>query len=372
MADYYNILGVDQNASKDEIKRAYRKIAMKYHPDKNPGDKVSEEKFKEAANAYNVLSDSEKKSKYDQFGEAGLKGGFGGAGGGMDMNDIFSHFGDIFGNSSGFGGFGDIFGRRGGSGTRVHNTGSNLKIKMRLTLEEINKGVKKKINIKRMVSCDACNGEGGTDSTTCYQCHGTGEVRERVNSMFGQMINVRTCNVCQGEGKIVKNKCRKCYGEGRIQQTEQITIDVPAGVATGHYRTIHGKGNAGKRNGNAGDLIVMFEDIPHETFVRDGSGADIYLIANISWPLAVLGGKITIPTLSGNVSTKLKPGIDSGKYLRLKNKGLPILNRHSNGDQIVKIQVVTPKKLNNNEKKLIVELNDKYSNKTVEISRYKD
>ena len=370
MADYYDILGVDRNASKEEMKRAYRKIAIKYHPDKNPGDKVAEEKFKEAAEAYSVLSDSEKKAKYDQFGKDGLKGGFGGGGAGMDMNDIFSHFSDIFGNSSGFGNFSDIFGRRStGRNSQYNNSGSNLRIRMKLTLEEINSGIKKKVNIKHMVACDSCNGKGGLNTKTCPHCHGTGEVRERVSSLFGQMINVRTCNVCQGEGIIIKDKCRKCNGDGRVMAKEQIEINVPAGVASGHYITIHGKGNAGIRGGMSGDLLVMFEEIPHHLFTRNDS--DIYLTANISWPLAVLGGKITLPTISGNVSTELKAGIQSGKYLRLKNKGLPNLNTHNKGDQIVKIQVKTPTNLQSDEKKLISELSKIYSNTKIGISKYK-
>lgn len=369
MADYYNILGVDRNASQDELKRAYRKIALKYHPDKNPGDKVAEEKFKEAAQAYSVLSDSDKKAKYDQFGEDGLKGGFGG-GAGMDMNDIFSHFSDIFGNSSGFGNFSDIFGRRSsGRGRQYNNSGSDLRIRMKLTLEEINSGVKKKVNIKHMVNCDSCNGEGGSNTRTCPHCHGTGEVRERVSSLFGQMINVQTCSTCQGEGKVIKNKCRKCNGDGRIMKKDQIEINVPAGVASGHYITINGKGNKGIRGGMSGNLLVMFEEIPHHLFVRNDS--DIYLTAKISWPLAVLGGKIKIPTISGNVSTELKPGIQSGKYLRLKNKGLPNLNHRTNGDQIVKIQVKTPTNIKSDEKKIISDLDKMYSNTKVEISKYK-
>ena len=369
MADYYKILGVDRNSSPEEMKRAYRKIAMKYHPDKNPGDKVAEEKFKEAAQAYSVLSDSAKRAKYDQFGEDGLRGSSGFGGAGMDMNDIFSHFSDIFSNNSGFGNFSDIFGRRSGGRSSRNNIGSNLRIRMNLTLEEINSGINKKINIKHMVTCDSCNGKGGTNIRTCPRCHGTGEVKERVNSLFGQMINVRTCDVCQGEGSIINDKCRKCNGEGRIMKKEQIEINVPAGVASGHYITIHGKGNAGIRGGMSGDLLVMFNEIEHRLFTR--SDSDIYLTASISWTLATLGGRITIPTISGNVSTELKPGIQSGKYLRLKNKGLPRLNTHFKGDQIVKIQVITPTNLQSDEKKIIVELNKVYSNTKVKISKYR-
>ncbi len=359
--DYYEILGVDRKASKEDIKKAYRKIAMKYHPDKNPGDKEAENKFKEAAEAYSVLSDDDKRRKYDQFGHAGVKGGdagFGGAQGfgaggfGFDLSDALRTFMEDFG---GFGGFEDFFG--GGSSRRTRrrtsNKGSNLKVKLALTLEEINQGVSKKIKLKRMEACDVCKGEGtkpGTSLKTCPVCQGRGEVREVSRSLFGQMVNVRICSNCHGEGKVAEQSCRKCGGDGRIRVAKEVMVKVPAGVGTGHYITMRGEGNAGVRNGPRGDLIVFFEQEEHEYFIRKAD--DILIDMHITPAEAVLGTKIKVPTLNGKVNLEIPSGIQPYKMLRLKNKGIPHLHGSGRGDQLVRIQVNIPKDLDNKEKSL--------------------
>jgi len=376
--DYYEILGVERNAQADELKKAYRKIAMKYHPDRNPGNKEAEEKFKEAAEAYAVLSDPEKRRAYDQYGEAGLKGtaGFGGAQS-MDMDDIFSMFGDIFGGRfSGFGGFDDLFseGRQRSTRTRTRTTqqrGSDLKITMPLTLEEINTGVNKKVKIRRHEVCSNCNGTGakpGTSTVTCPVCGGNGEVREVSRSFFGQMVNVRPCSNCQGEGVIVEQRCPQCGGEGRVQGVKELTIKVPPGVTTGNYLTMHGEGNAGARKGSHGDLIVVFEEKPHEYFTREGD--DIYLDLHIMPSEAVLGTEIVVPTLTGKVSLTIPPGTQPSKVLRLKNKGLPHLQHPGRGDMMVRIQVKIPEKVSSKELDLYRELLKFESKKIKTENRY--
>jgi len=360
--DYYETLNVSKNASADEIKKAYRKIAMKYHPDRNPGNKEAENKFKEAAEAYSVLSDDKKRKTYDQFGPEGLKGtSFGGFGRGMTMEDIFSQFGDIFGRGfGGFGGFEDLFGA-GRSGRQRSRTasraGSDLKIKLRLTLEEISRGVTKKVKIKRMEPCDLCGGTGakpGTSTIVCPVCGGTGEVREVTRSFFGQMVNVRPCSNCHGDGRIVEHRCPKCAGDGRILQVREISIQVPTGVATDNYLTMQNEGNVGIRGGSRGDLIVIFEEKAHEYFIRNDD--DVFVDIYITPSEAVLGAEIEVPTLNGRVKLSVPHGTQPGKLLRLSNKGIPHLHRSGRGDQIVRVQVNIPEKISGQERNLYKEL----------------
>ncbi|MFN4110987.1 MAG: molecular chaperone DnaJ [Ignavibacteria bacterium] len=357
--DYYEILGVPRNASPEEIKKAYRKLAMQYHPDRNPGDKEAEEKFKEAAEAYEILSDPEKRRRYDQFGHEGMRGTDFREW--TDINDIFNHFRDIF-SGTGFGGsiFDDFFGgststrsRRAGSVQR----GSDLRVKIKLNLEEIATGVSKKIKIKRYKKCSSCNGTGAESSggyKTCPVCNGTGEIRQVSRSIFGQFVNITTCNNCGGEGKIISNPCKLCNGEGRIQEDATITVDIPAGVSTGNYLTLRGEGNAGRRGGPNGDLIIVIEELPHEIFHRQGD--DIIYELNLSIPEAVLGGEIEVPTLTGKAKLKLEPGLSPGKILRMKGKGLPNVNTKRQGDQLIVVNIYVPNKLSQQEKEIIQSL----------------
>ncbi len=358
--DYYEVLGVSKDASKEEIKKAYRKLAMKYHPDRNPGDKEAEEKFKEAAEAYSVLSDDEKRAKYDKFGHAGM----GGAGqefhGFSDINDIFSHFSDIFGGGRGGSIFDDIFGSGGGyshTGARTGTPGSDIKITLKLTLEEIAQGTTKKVKVKRYKKCAACNGTGaknGTAFNTCSVCHGTGEVRQVSKSIFGQFVSVQPCHNCGGTGKVITEPCNVCHGDGRVRVEEIIKINVPAGVTDGNYMTLRGQGNAGKNGGEPGDIIVVFKELEHEYFTRKGD--DIIYDLTISFPEAVLGTTVEIPTLTGRAKLKIEPGIQPGKLLKMRNKGIQHLNRRGSGDQLVKINIHVPKKITPREKELLTEL----------------
>ncbi len=346
--DYYEVLGVAKSATDDEIKKAYRKKAIEFHPDKNPGNKEAEEKFKEAAEAYDVLSDPQKKQRYDQFGHAGMGGASsgGGFGGGMSMDDIFSHFGDIFGGH--FGGFGGGRSQR----TRV-NKGSNLRVKVKLNLQEIAKGVEKKIKVKKHVACQKCGGSGAEDAssvTTCSSCKGTGSVTRIVNSMFGQMQTSSTCPTCNGEGKIITKKCSKCNGEGVEIAEEVISINVPAGVQEGMQLSMQGKGNAARRGGINGDLLILIEEEPHEELIRDDN--DLIYNLMLSLPTAVLGGTVEIPTIEGKAKIKIDSGTQSGKILRLKGKGLPSVNSYGTGDLLVNIAVYIPESLTKEEKKI--------------------
>ncbi len=357
--DYYEVLGVDKNATADEIKKAYRKKAIQYHPDKNPGDKEAEEKFKEAAEAYEVLSDPQKRQRYDQFGHAGMTGDAGFSGGGMSMEDIFSRFGDLFGGS----GLGDLFGggfsssRAGGQ--RVMR-GSDLRVKVKLTLEEIATGVDKKIRIKKQVPCPDCHGTGSADGQveTCSQCHGTGRVVKTQRTLLGMMQVQDACPVCHGEGKIVRNKCPHCGGEGVVRADEVISIHIPAGVVDGMQLTMQGKGNAAPRGGVNGDLLVLVEEVEHPDLVRDGS--DLVYNLLLSVPTAVLGGQVEIPTLTGKVKVTIAPGTQPGKVLRLRGKGLPTIDQYgrqyATGDMLVNVGVYIPEHLSRDEKKLMEQL----------------
>lgn len=354
--DFYEILGVSKTASADEIKKAYRKKAIEYHPDKNPGDKVSEEKFKEAAEAYEVLSDPQKKQRYDQFGHAGLGGaaGNGGAyGGSMSMDDIFSHFGDIFGGHFGFGGFGGGSSR---GGTRVRR-GSDLRVKVKLTLAEIANGVEKKIKVKKFVPCQHCNSTGaahGSESTTCSTCHGSGRVTRIQNTILGQMQTQSECPTCHGEGKIIKDKCTYCNGEGIVREDEVININIPAGVMEGMQLSMNGKGNAARRGGVNGDLLILVEEEPHPELIRDEN--DLIYNLLITVPMATLGGSVEVPTVDGKVKVSISAGTQPGKVLRLRGKGLPSVNRYGTGDLLINIGVYIPENLNKEEKALMEKL----------------
>jgi len=358
--DYYEILGVTKGASADEIKKAYRKVAMQYHPDRNPGDKAAEEKFKEAAEAYEVLSDADKRSQYDRFGHAGLSGnGRGGFGGGnMNMDDIFSQFGDIFGDDL----FGSFFGggRRGGGGGRARGVrGSNLRVKIKLNYEEIAKGVSKNIKVKKYVGCTTCSGSGAKDKNsiqTCSTCGGSGQVRRVSNTFLGQMQTVTTCPTCNGEGSIVTSKCTVCKGEGRVYGEETVSIDIPAGVQEGMQLSVGGRGNAGERGGPPGDLIILIEEEQHPELHRDGLNVAYEL--HISFTDAVFGLQAEVPTIDGKAKIKIPPGTQSGKIFRLKGKGFPGVNSYERGDQLIHVNVWTPQHVTPEEKAMLEKLND--------------
>ncbi|MCB0804135.1 MAG: molecular chaperone DnaJ, partial [Flavobacteriales bacterium] len=339
----------------DEMKKAYRKLAIKFHPDKNPDDKAAEEKFKEAAEAYEVLSNEEKKAKYDRFGHAGMGGGSGFGGGGMNMEDIFSQFGDIFGGGGGFSGFGG-FGGGGQRGRRV-NRGSNIRVKVKLTLKDIVNGVEKKIKVKKYISCKTCTGsgaEGGSGFNTCDQCNGSGQVTRITNTFLGQMQTASTCPKCGGDGKIITNKCNTCHGDGIVKDDETIDLKIPAGVEDGMQLSVTGRGNMGARNGVAGDLIVLIEEEEHPELKRDGNNIlyDLY----IPFPDAILGSEVTVPTVNGKAKIKIEAGTQGGKVLRLRNKGIPDVNGYRTGDQLVNINVWTPQNLSKEDKKIIEKL----------------
>lgn len=352
--DYYDILGVSKSASAEEIKKAYRKMAIKYHPDKNPGDKEAEEKFKEAAEAYEILRDPEKRRRYDQYGhQAEAFGGAGGFGGGMSMDDIFSQFGDIFGGHNPFESF---FG--GGAGTAARrNRGSNLRIKLRLTLEEIANGVEKTVKVNKYVTCKSCNGTGAKNGgayRTCPTCHGSGSVHRVTNTILGQMQTTSTCPTCHGEGQVITDKCPACNGEGMERGEETISINIPAGVSDGMQLSMSGKGNAAPRGGIPGDLIILVEEIAHPTLKRDGN--NIIYDLHISFIDAALGTAAEVPIIDGKARIKIDPGTQSGKILRLKGKGLPGINSYGRGDQLVYVNIWTPKKLDVEEKALLEKL----------------
>ena len=358
--DYYEVLGVDKKASEDEIKKAYRKIAIKYHPDRNPGDKTAEEKFKEAAEAYSVLSDKQKRQQYDQFGFDGpnMGGGFGGFGaGGFSMDDIFSMFGDVFGGRGGFGGFSGF-----GGGQRAQYRGTDLRLKVRLTLQEISTGVTKKFKVRKDIVCSECNGSGaqkGSGSETCPTCHGQGYTVRTVRSILGMMQTQSECPTCHGEGTVIKNKCPHCSGQGIVKGEEVVEINIPAGVAEGMVVNVPGKGNAAPHNGVPGNIQVYVEEEPNDTFVRDGQ--DVIYNLLLDFPTAALGGEVDIPTIEGTkVKIKIEPGTQPGKTLRLRGKGLPAVQGYGSGrgDLVVQVSVYVPKTLDRQERQMLEQLRE--------------
>jgi len=359
--DYYEILSVSKNASADEIKKAYRKVAMQHHPDRNPGNKEAEEKFKEAAEAYEVLSDADKKARYDRYGHAAFAPGSGGFSGSQNVNmeDIFSQFGDIFGDDI-FGSFFGGGGRRSGGSSRGHGTrGSNLRIKLKLNYEEMAKGVTKNIKVKKYVPCNTCNGSGAKDKggvQTCSTCGGSGQVRKVTSTFLGQMQTVSTCPTCNGEGTIITNKCTACKGEGRVYGEETVNINIPAGVQEGMQLSLSGKGNAGERGGMPGDLIVLIEEEAHKELQRDGLNVAFEL--HISFPDAVFGTNAEVPTIDGRAKIKIPPGTQSGKIFRLKGKGFPEVNGYGRGDQLIHVNVWTPQNVTHDEKEMLNQMNN--------------
>ena len=367
--DYYEVLGVSKTATDEEIKKAYRQLALKYHPDRNPGDKSAEEKFKEAAAAYSVLSNPDKRKRYDQFGHAGVDGAAGGgfSGGGFSMDDIFSQFGDIFGGhfGGGFssffgggddGGFSGFGGSSRGSGRRVQR-GSDIRIRIRLSLEDIMHGVEKKIKLNKLVQCPDCAGKGAVseaDIKTCPDCGGTGVVTKMVRSIFGQMQTQTTCPHCNGSGKVIAKPCKKCKGLGLVKAPEEISFKVPAGVAGGMQLTVRGKGNAARAGGISGDLLVVIEEEQSPDFQRDGN--DLIYSLFVSVPDAILGCDAEIPSIDGKLRIKIAPGTQSGKVLRIRGKGVPDVNGYGAGDMLVCVQVWMPKNLTSDEKKIMEKL----------------
>ena len=348
--DYYEILGLQRNATEQEIKKAYRMLALKYHPDKNPDNKEAEDKFKEAAEAYEVLRDQDKRSRYDKYGHAGIGGAAGTNGYSMSMDDIFSQFGDIFGGFGGFGGFG-VFG--GGASRGGVTKGSNLRVKVKLNLKEVAGGVEKKIKVKKYVACDACSGSGakhGTAKDTCSSCRGSGQVTRVTNTFLGQMQTASTCPTCHGEGTTISQKCESCYGEGIVKNEEVIKINIPAGVAEGMQVKMSGKGNAARRGGINGDLIVVIQEEQHPELTRDGS--DLLYMLYLSIPQATLGATVEIPTVEGKAKIKIEAGTQPGRILRLRGKGVPEVNGYGKGDILVQINVWIPKSLDKEEKKI--------------------
>ena len=360
--DYYEVLGVEKNATADQIKKAYRRKAIEYHPDKNPGNKEAEDKFKEAAEAYEVLSNPDKRARYDQFGHAGMSGAagnggpFGGFSGGMSMDDIFSMFGDIFGGHSGFGGG---FGGGYSSNQQRRFRGADLRVKVKLNLKEISTGVEKKFKLKKYVQCSHCHGtgaEGNSGTETCPTCNGTGSVIRNQQTILGTMQTRVTCSTCGGEGKIIKEKCKECSGEGIVYGEEVVTVKIPAGVAEGMQLTMNGKGNAGKHNGIPGDLLILIEEEVDKDLIRDED--DLIYNLLLSFPTAALGGAVEIPTVDGKVKVKIEPGTQPGKVLRIRGKGLPSVNGYGIGDLLVNISIYVPETLSKDEKKALEKMED--------------
>lgn len=363
--DYYEVLGVSKNATPEELKKAYRKLALKYHPDKNPGDKAAEEKFKEAAEAYDVLNDPDKRAKYDQWGHSMGPSGFGGGGAsgggfhasGMSMEDIFSQFGDIFGGGSFGGGFRQYGSTSSGTRRRRQAKGSDLRIKVKMTLKEIAEGVTKKLKIPRYVQCQHCNGTGakdGTAFTTCARCHGSGVIEQVQQTFLGPMSSTATCPDCNGEGKTITQKCTYCNGEGIVKQEEVVEFSIPAGVADGMTLSLKGKGNAARHGGVNGDLLVVIEEVPDPELIRDGN--DLIYNLMLDFPTAALGGSVEIPTVNGRARVKIPAGTQPGKVLRLRGKGLPSTEGYGTGDELVNIMVYVPENLTDKEKETIESL----------------
>jgi molecular chaperone DnaJ len=351
--DYYEILGVGRTAGADEIKKAYRKLALQFHPDRNPGNKEAEEKFKEAAEAYEILSDADKRHRYDQYGHEGIRRGadyhdFG------NMTDIFSAFGDVFGGSF----FEEMFG--GGQRSRGRSgplQGSDLKVRLKLSLEEIATGTEKKLKIRKWKACPDCRGTGARDggsTMTCPVCKGSGEIRQVTRTILGQMVNITVCQNCSGEGRVIKEPCLTCKGDGRVQGESTVKVTIPAGVTEGNYLPLRGEGNVGPRSGPAGDLIVVIEEEPHDVFTREGD--DVLLDLLVSFADAALGGEVDVPTLTGKAKLKIDAGTQSGSVLRMRDKGIPHLNTYGRGDQLVRVNVWVPKSLTSQEKALLKQL----------------
>lgn len=354
--DFYEILGVEKGADKTTIKKAYRKVAMKFHPDKNPGDKEAEEKFKEAAEAYEVLSDEDKRARYDRFGHAGV-GGNAGGGFNMNMDDIFSQFGDIFGD--GGSPFESFFGGRTTRSRSRGQKGSNIRIKMALSLEDIQNGVTKKVKVKKKSTCDSCGGSGAKDTTsvkTCSTCEGGGYVRQIKSTFLGQMQTTSVCPSCSGSGKMITASCKSCKGEGRNMAEAEIEIEIPAGVEGGMQLSMRGKGNAGKQGGPSGDLLIVIEENQHDHFSRDGQNVVYDLFLNFAD--AALGTKVEVPTLNGAVKIKVPPGTPAGKIFRLKEKGLPSVHTYGTGDQLINVNIWTPKTFTAEEKEMLEKMRE--------------
>lgn len=364
--DYYEVLGVSKSATPDELKKAYRKLAIKYHPDRNPDNKEAEEKFKEAAEAYDVLSNPEKRQKYDQFGHdmgpQGFPGGGGGfySGGGMSMEDIFSQFGDIFGGFGG--GFGGATGFGGGRGRRSQprqRKGSDLRIRVKMTLADIANGVTKTLKIPTFMPCEHCNGTGARDGVafaTCQTCHGTGQITQVQQTMLGPMQSTSVCPDCEGTGKIISEKCTYCNGEGVVRKDQQISFTIPAGVQDGQVLTVKGKGNAPRHGGVRGDLLVVIEEVKDPELIRDGN--DVIYNLMLDFPTATLGGSVEVPTITGRARLKIQPGTQPGKVLRLRGKGLPSTDGYGTGDELINVMVYVPQNLSDSEKASIEALKD--------------
>lgn len=370
--DYYEVLGVAKNATPEEIKKAYRKLAIKYHPDRNPGDKAAEEKFKEAAEAYDVLSNETKRQRYDQFGHNMGPQGFPGGDfstGGMSMEDIFTQFGEIFGMGSGFGG---ATGGRRAQPRQAQRRGADLRIRVKLTLEEIANGVDKTVKLHTNIKCEHCNGTGAKDGTafkTCPTCHGTGTITRVMQSLFGSVQSATTCSQCEGTGKIVSENCTYCHGEGTEQKEQQVSFSIPAGVSEGEIYTVKGKGNAPRHGGINGDLLVVIEEVKHPELIRDGKDVIYNLMLDI--PTAVLGGSVEVPTITGRARLNIAPGTQPGKVLRLRGKGLPDLQTRAKGDELINIMVYIPEQVTNDEREAIEKLRDSSNVKPSENDKHR-
>ncbi len=359
--DYYEVLGVLKSAGTEEIKKAYRKLALEHHPDKNPGDSSAEEKFKEAAEAYEVLKDDQKRAQYDRFGHQAPGMGPGAGGFGFESFDLSEALRAFMRDFGGFGGFDDIFsgGMRGGRRRRTVNRGGNLEVKLPLTLEEIADGITKKVRIRRWERCGSCNGSGtrtGSEPVTCQTCGGAGQVQQVSRSIFGQMVNVTTCPTCRGEGTVISDPCQTCSGTGRERSQTTLAVKVPPGVSSGNYLTLQDEGNAGLRGGPSGDVIVFIEEKPHPDFIR--AGDDLVRVQPISFPLAVLGGTVDVPTIHETARLKIPARSMSGKILRMRGKGLPHLNGFGHGDLLIEIAIYIPEKLGSDEKRLLEQMKD--------------